>query len=93
MDQLHDELLSAFPAWKGTRQPDGSYEGPLLSVESTPAEILLTVPEEASESAVRQRVAAHVPKKRLDASQARQTAQEKLKALGFTDAEIAQILR
>ncbi|MBI3615561.1 MAG: hypothetical protein HY211_03475, partial [Candidatus Omnitrophica bacterium] len=87
VDQLHDELLSAFPAWKGTQQPDGSYERPLLSVESTPAEILLTVPDEAPEAAVRQVVAAHVPKDPQVLSP-RESAQNKLGRLGFTKEEI-----
>lgn len=66
VNQLHEELLDRFPAWHGTRQPDGSYEDPALYVEYTDEEIELTVPESASEAAIQAVVAAHRPRPDVD---------------------------
>lgn len=66
VNQLHEELLDRFPAWHGTRQPDGSYADPLLHVEYTDEEIELTVPDGANEAAIQAVVAAHVPQPDVD---------------------------
>jgi len=97
VNQLHDELLAAFPEWRGTPQPDGSFKDPLLKVESSSEEIFLTIPEEAGEASVQQVVAAHLPAPARPAESVepaeRKSAKKKLKAIGFTDAEISEIFR
>ena len=57
-NQLHEELLAAFPAWKAVNGVDPG----LLRVESTNTEIRLTVPDETEEAAVTTILSAHVPK-------------------------------
>lgn len=59
--QLHEELLSRFPQWRGQPQTDGSFSNPPLRVEHDDQQIMLTVPEEADERAIRAVVDAHVP--------------------------------
>jgi len=66
VNQLHEELLVRFPAWRGTLQPDGSFTDPLLQVESTDQEIRLTVPDTANEASVQAVIAAHKPKPKID---------------------------
>ncbi len=93
VNQLHEELLTQFPQWRGTPQPDGSWRDPSLYVESTDSEILLTIPEDAPEALVNQVVATHHPRP-LEAEEpaTEKTAREKLRVLGFTDAETTQIV-
>ena len=74
VNQLHEELLSAFPAWRGTPQADGTLVNPLLQVESTEQEIRLTVPDTTPEAAVQAVVAAHKPTPKRD-----KAAEEKAK--------------
>ena len=74
VNQLHEELLSAFPAWRGTPQADGTLVNPLLQVESTEQEIRLTVPDTTPEAAVQAVVAAHKPTPKKD-----KAAEEKAK--------------
>lgn len=62
--QLHEELLSQFPQWRGAQQADGSFTDPLLRMEHDEQQIILTVPDEADENAIRAVVAAHVPQPR-----------------------------
>ena len=61
VNQLHDELLSRFPAWRGAQRPNGTFVDPLLRVEHTDREILFTMPETADDAEVRAVIAAHVP--------------------------------
>ena len=72
--QLHAELLSAFSAWRGTPQADGTLVDPLLQVESTEQEIRLTVADTTPEAAVQAVVAAHKPTPKQD-----KAAEEKAK--------------
>lgn len=68
-NQLHEELLAAFPQWAPLAQPDGFKVDPgLLRVESTATEVRLTVPDDADEAAVQAVVAAHTPRPRRAAA-------------------------
>lgn len=63
-NRLHEELLAAFPTWRGTLRPDGSgiYEQPLLTVESdADGQLRLYVPDDADEGAIAAVIAAHDP--------------------------------
>ena len=86
VNQLHDELLAAFPIWKGTKQPDGRFINPLFSVQSTATEIILTFPDATDLSAVQAVIAAHTVKappldqeKELEAAIAQATTLAELK--------------
>lgn len=92
VNQLHDELLQRFPAWKGTSQADGTFTNPLLGVESTDEEIRLALPENADEAAVQTVIAAHAPKARKDVKALRKSAKKKLKDVGLTQDELDAIL-
>ncbi len=92
VNQLHDELLAKFPAWRGTQQSDGSFTDPLLRVEYTDQEIRLTGPEDADEAAVQAVVKTHKPKPPKDLKAIHQSAKKKLKALGLTQEEVDAIL-
>lgn len=63
-DQLRDELVVRFPAWRGTQRPDGVFINPSLRVEYTDQEIRLDVPDDADEATIQAIVAAHVPRPR-----------------------------
>lgn len=63
-DQLQDELVARFPAWRGTQRPDGVFINPSLRVEYTDQEIRLDVPDDADEAAIQAIVAAHMPRPR-----------------------------
>lgn len=56
---FHDQLLARFPTWKGTRQADGSYSDPLLTVIADTEHIRLTVPDETEESSIQQLINEH----------------------------------
>ena len=88
VSQLHDELLTKFPAWRGTPQPNGSFRDPLLRVEHTDQEIRLTVPEDTDAAAVQAVVTAHKPKPPKDSKAIRHSAKKKLKDLGLTQEEV-----
>jgi hypothetical protein len=92
VNQLHDELLQRFPAWKGTSQADGTFTNPLLQVESTDEEIRLTLPDSADEAAMHAVIDAHAPKARKDAKALRKSAKKKLKDVGLTQDELDAIL-
>ena len=66
VNQLHEELLGVFPTWRGTPQPDGTFADPLLGVESTDQEIILTVPDTTQDAAVQAVITAHKPKPKTD---------------------------
>ena len=74
VNQLHEELLAAFPAWRGTAQLDGSFTDPLLQVESTDTEIRLTVPDTIPDASVQAVIQAHKPRPKRD-----KVAEEKAK--------------
>ena len=74
VNQLHEELLVAFPTWRGTPQPDGTLANPLLQVESTDQEVLLTVPETTADASVQAVLKAHKPQPKRD-----KAAEEKAK--------------
>lgn len=97
VNQLHDELLGASPSWRGTEQPDGSFKDPLLRVEDSESEILITVPDEVADGVITQAVTSHVPQSTwpLEPPEpaGKKSAKNKLKALGFTDKEIDEILK
>jgi hypothetical protein len=76
VNQLHDELLERFSTWRGTQQADGSFRDPVLRVEHTDQEIILTVPDNADEAAIQSMVASHVPRPRATGP-----AQDPLKVL------------
>lgn len=61
VNQFHDELLAAFPAWRGTSQPDGSWADPALFVEYTKTEIRVTVPPATDPEVIARLAKAHVP--------------------------------
>ena len=88
VSQLHDELLTKFPAWRGTPQPNGTFVNPLLRVEHTDQEIRLTVPEDTDETAVQAVVKTHKPKPPKDTKALRKSAKKKLKDLGLTQEEV-----
>ncbi len=90
--QLHDELLARFPQWQGTPQTNGSFADPLLRVEHTDQEIRLSVPDDADEAAIQSVVKAHQPKPQKDHNAIRRSAKKKLKDLGLTDDELAEII-
>ncbi|MBI3319833.1 MAG: hypothetical protein HYZ89_04525 [Candidatus Omnitrophica bacterium] len=92
VNQLHDELLARFPAWRGTPQPDGTFTDPLLRVEHTDQEIRLMVPDTADETAVQRVVTDHVPKPPKDLKALRKSAKKKLKDLGLTQDEADAII-
>ena len=92
VNQLHDELLTRFPVWRGTQQPDGSFLDPLLRVEHTTQEIRLSVPDTADEAAVQAVITAHVPKPPKDVKALRKSAKKKLKDLGLTQDEVDAIM-
>lgn len=92
VNQLHDELLNQFPAWRGTQLPDGTFTNPLLGVESTDEEIQLTLPDNADETAVQAVTNAHTPKARKDVKALRKSARKKLKDVGLTQDEVDAIL-
>lgn len=66
VNQLHDELLAAFPAWRGTSQPDGGFADPLLRVESTEQDIRLTIPDTTPDALVQAVINAHKPQSKRD---------------------------
>ena len=92
VNQLHDELLAQFPAWRGTPQPDGSFKNPLLRVEHTDQEIRLSVPDETDEGAIQAVVKTHRPKPRKDVKALKTSAKRKLKDLGLTQDEVDVLL-
>lgn len=92
--QLHEELLARFPEWRGTPVADGIYSDPVLRVEYTDAQVILQVPDDADEAALAEAIQSHVPDPNRRAEPAsKETARAKLRTLGFTDDEIAVILR
>ena len=90
VNQLHEELLVAFPAWHGTKDADGVWNHPRLRVDSTAESILLTFPDDADPVAVQAVIAAHVPQppKSVVEKQRRKDALKKLKNLGLTKLEL-----
>jgi len=92
VNQLHDELLAKFPAWRGTQLPDGTFTDPPLRVEYTDQEIMLMVPDNADETAMQAVIKAHTPKARKDVKALRKSAKKKLKDVGLTQDEIDAIL-
>lgn len=52
-NRLHDKLLVRVPEWRGSLQPDGTFDNPPLRVEHTDLEIILTFPDDADEAGVR----------------------------------------
>ena len=74
VNQLHNELLDRFPGWRGMPQADGAFLHPLLGVEHTAEEILLTVPDDANEAAIQSVVAAHTPQLPVAAKNAQQSS-------------------
>ena len=92
VNQLHDELLTRFPEWRGTRQPDGTYADPLLGVEHTAQEITLRVPEDTPEASVQAVITAHAPKPPKDVKALKKSAKKKLQDLGLTKDEVEAIL-
>lgn len=93
VNQLHDELLKAFPAWRGTSLAGGTFQDPLLLVEETSTQIKLSFPEDADENTVKAVINAHVPDPNWKLEpESKRTAREKLRGLGFTDSEIGHVL-
>ena len=70
-DLLTDELLAAFPAWRGTLITDPMlgqvYVNPLLQLSVTRDQLTLTLPDDADESALAAVLAAHNPAARTRA--------------------------
>ena len=92
VNQLHDELLAAFPAWKGTATSEGFID-PLLRVESTATEMRLQFPDSADPAAVQAVIDAHVPKPAKDWKQLRKDARKKLKdTVGLTTDELDALI-
>jgi len=92
VNQLHDELLNQFPAWRGAQQPDGTFINPLLRVEHTDQEIRLSLPDDTDERVIQAVVKAHRPKPAKDVKALKQSAKRKLKDLGLTQDEVDAIL-
>ena len=92
VNQLHDELLQRFPSWRGVQKPDGSYTDPRVQVEQTATEIVLTMPDDTNETAVRAVLAAHVPRPPTDRQALRRGAVNKLRRVaGLTDDELVSL--
>ena len=88
VNQLHDELLTKVPAWRGTPQPNGTFVNPLLQVEFSNDDVTLTVPDQTDEAVVQAMVKTHKPKPPKDHKTIRQSAKKKLKDLGLTQDEV-----
>ena len=95
VNQLHQELLSAFPSWRGASLPDGSFENPLLSVESTAQEVRLSFPDGTDVQQVHAVIQAHQPIPPLtptQRTQAHQAAVARIRTkLGLTLQEMADL--
>jgi hypothetical protein len=74
VNQLHEELLNTFPAWRGISQTAGGFTDPLLRVESTDNEITLTMPDATQDAAVQAVIDAHKPNPKKD-----KAAEERIK--------------
>lgn len=62
VNQLHQEILAAFPALKGARQSDGTYLDPRLAVRFTETQLTLDYdPRLVTESDLLAVLAAHTP--------------------------------